>query len=221
MSVSLITPQFAPNLYDLASMLKAEQVIWLDIEPWSRKGRTHRAELRNAEGTQWINIPILSEDKKKPIQEVRIDHSEPWLEAFWNGILHNYQHATWFDFFEDELFSDIQYARECEFLFEFNAYFFQRLCTYMELDINMTLASKLPTYDSNPEQAAVNLGADEFYIEHQSKNYLWQSDKALVALQRHPKYRQAHPGFIEGCSILDLLLNEGKESYKVLSALFS
>lgn len=202
-------------------MLRAEQVIWLDQEPWSRKGRTHRAEIRNAEGTQWLNIPILSEDKKKAINEVRIDHSEPWLEAFWNGVLHNYQHAIWFDFFEDELFTDIQCAKNCEFLFEFNTYFFQRICAYLELDINITLSSKLPEYHSNPEQTAANLETGEFYIEYQSKNYLWQSDIAAIALRKHPRYRQAHPGFKEGCSILDLLLNEGKESYKVLSALFS
>ncbi len=191
-------------------------MIWLDVEPWSRKGRAHRAELRNAEETQWINLPILSEDKKKPIREVRIDHSEPWLEAFWNGILHNYQHATWFDFFEDELFSDVQYSRECEFLFEFNSYFFQRLCIYLELNINIILASELSEYHSNPERTAANLGAGTFYVEHQSKNYLWQSDKASVVLKEHPKYSQAHPGFIEGCSILDLLLNEGKESFRTI-----
>ena len=163
---------------------------------------------------------MLSEDKKKAIREVRIDHSEPWLGAFLNGILHNYRHATWFDFFEDELFSDIHHAKECEYLFEFNSYFFQRLCTYLELDINIMLASNITEYHSNPGQTAANLGASEFYIEHQSKNYLWQSEASATALEKHPVYTQPYPGFEPNCSILDLLLNEGKESYRVIEKLY-
>lgn len=65
MILTILTPQFAPNLYDLASMLKADQVIFTDVEKWSRKGRTHRAEIRNEEDSQWINLPVVSEDRKK------------------------------------------------------------------------------------------------------------------------------------------------------------
>jgi hypothetical protein len=219
MILTILTPQFAPNLYDLASMLKADRVIFTDVEKWSRKGRTHRAEIRNEEDTQWINLPVVSEDRKKAIKDVRLDHDQQWLDPFWNAILHNYRNATYFDHFEDELYHDIQQAFEFEYLMEFNLYFFKRLLRYLEIEIEYELASKVSGYSTFPDETKKKLSADILYLEHQSKNYQRQTTQAQVALKKHPAYVQAYPGFVEGCSVLDLLLNKGVESFRILEKL--
>ena len=219
MKIALLTPQFAPNLYDLASMLKSDRVIFTDVEKWSRKGRTHRAEIRNDFGTQWINLPIFGEDRKKAIKDVRLDHDQEWLEPFWNAIHHNYRNATYFDHFENELYNDIQHMYKFEYLLEFNLYFFERLLRYMEIEIDYELASEVDGYSTFPDETVKNLKADTLYLEHQSKNYQRQSSSAKIALNNHPTYSQAYLGFEEGCSILDLLLNKGVESFKILEQL--
>ncbi|MEQ9091099.1 MAG: WbqC family protein [Balneola sp.] len=219
MILTILTPQFAPNLYDLASMLKADRVIFTDVEKWSRKGRTHRAEIRNEEDSQWVNLPVLSDDRKKAIKDVRLDHSQLWFEPLWNAILHNYKNATYFDHFEDELYHDIQQANEFEHLLEFNLYFFGRLLRYLEIEINYELASRVEGYSTFPDETMRNLSADTLYLEHQSKNYQRQTKHAEIALEKHPVYGQAYPGFVEGCSILDLLLNKGVESFRILEKL--
>ncbi|MEP2445698.1 hypothetical protein A8B79_01615 [Balneola sp. EhC07] len=219
MILTILTPQFAPNLYDLASMLKADRIIFTDVEKWSRKGRTHRAEIRNEEDSQWINLPVVSEDRKKAIKDVRLDHDQQWLDPFWNAILHNYRNATYFDHFEDELYHDIQQAFEFEYLMEFNLYFFERLLRYMEIDIKYKLASKVSGYSTFPDETKKKLSAEVLYLEHQSKNYQRQTKQAQVALEKHPAYDQAYPGFVSGCSVLDLLLNKGVESFRILEKL--
>ncbi|MFY0696645.1 MAG: WbqC family protein [Balneola sp.] len=219
MALAILTPQFAPNLYDLASMLKADRVIFTDVEKWSRKGRTHRAEIRNEEDSQWINLPVVSEDRKKAIKDVRLDHDQQWFEPFWNAILHNYRNATYFDHFEDELYQDIQQAFEFEYLMEFNLYFFKRLLRYLEIEIEYKLASKVSRYSTFPDETKKNLSAEVLYLEHQSKNYQRQTKQAQVALKKHPAYDQAYPGFVKGCSVLDLLLNKGVESFRILEKL--
>ena len=211
MKLALIQPQFAPNLYDLSAMLKAGRVILLDTDTWSRKGRTHRAKIRNEEGTQWINIPVKTEDKGKAINRVRIDHSEAWKEPFWNGILHNYSTATYFDFLHDELLANFETASEFEKLIDFNLFFFRRILTYLELDISQELKSEVGETDVT--QSIV-------YQEYQSKNYIRQFEKSEIALTNHPVYRQVHPGFEKGCSVLDLLLNYGPESFEVLEQVY-
>lgn len=220
MTLAILTPQFAPNLYDLASMLKADRVILQDVEKWSRKGRTHRAEIRNEGGTQWINLPILQEDRKKAIREVRLDHSQRWFEPFWNAIAHNYQNATWFDFYEDELISDILKVNEFEYMLDFNLYFLNRVLQFMELDITFELANNVEGYSTFPDEMVSNLNADVLYLEHKSKNYQRQGRLAKKALNEHPVYQQAYPGFEPDCSILDLLLNEGRESFRVIEKLY-
>lgn len=219
MILTILTTQFAPNLYDLASMLKADRIIFTDVEKWSRKGRTHRAEIRNEEDSQWINLPVVSEDRKKAIKDVRLDHDQQWFEPFWNAILHNYRNATYFDHFEDELYHDIQQAFEFEYLMEFNLYFFKRLLRYLEIEIEYELSSKVKGYSTFPDETMNNLSAEVLYLEHQSKNYQRQTKQAQVALEKHPAYNQAYPGFVEGCSVLDLLLNKGVESFRILEKL--
>lgn len=219
MKIALLTPQFAPNLYDLTSMLKADRVIFTDVEKWSRKGRTHRAEIRSEQGTQWINLPILGEDRKKAIREVRLDSQQRWYKEFWNTLSYNYQNATYFDYFADELHADILKVNDFEYLLDFNVYFFKRMLRFLEMEINFELASETEGYSTFPDECARNLGADVFYIEHQSKNYQRQSELAEIALTKHPNYRQSYPGFKPNCSVLDLLLNQGVESFKVMDAL--
>ena len=43
----------------------------------------------------------------------------------------------------------------------------------------------------------------------EEKELIWQNYK-------HPVYKQLHGEFVSHLSILDLLFNEGKESYKIL-----
>lgn len=221
MKLALLTPQFAPNLFDLTSMLKADRVILLDGEKWSRKGRTHRAEIRNEIGTQWINLPIHADDRKKPTNEVRLDHNQRWFDPFWNAISHNYKNATWFDFYEDELKSDFWKVNEFDYLLEFNLYFINRIFQFLEIDRSYELGSTIEGYSTFPDELANNLEANGLFLEHKSKNYQRQSIVAQVALGHHPEYKQAYPSFKPNCSVLDLLLNEGKESYRVIERLLS
>ncbi len=201
--------------------MKADRIILQDVEKWSRKGRTHRAEIRNEAGTQWINLPVLQEDRKKAIEDVRLDHSQRWFEPFWNAIAHNYQNATWFDFYEDELKSDILKVNEFEYLLEFNLYFFRRMLQFLELEIKFDLASNSEGYSTFPDESFSNLGASTLYLEYKSKNYQRQSKNAEIALKEHPVYPQAYSGFEPNCSIIDLLLNEGRESFRVIEKLLS
>ena len=210
MSLALIQPQFAPNLFDLAAMIKADNIILLDTDTWSRKGRTHRAQIRNEGGTQWINIPIVTEDKSKPINQVRIDHTENWFEIFWNGILHNYSNAVYFDHFVDELYADLEDALNSEKLIEFDMKFFKRLLTYLEVSIEYKLLSNIK---------AINLPKDKVYQEYKSRNYIRQLENNEMAFKHHPEYPQAWPGFEPECSCLDLLFNLGPESFRIFDQL--
>lgn len=219
MILALLQPQFAPNLYDLSSMLKADRVVWEDVEKWSRKGRTHRAQIRGQNGLQWINLPVKTEDKEKAIKDVRIDHSEDWLTPFWNAIYHNYRTATYFDLYVEELRADLEKASEFEKLLDFDLFFFGRMTKYLEIDIQIELSSEISEYNTFPDEFVSNIGADVLYLEHRSKNYQRQSKSAGTALEKHPIYRQADEGFIAGASVLDLLLNYGKESFKVIDEL--
>jgi hypothetical protein len=200
-------------------MLNADVVVWNDLEQWSRKGRTHRAAIMGEQGQQWINIPIKTADKKKAIGKVRIDQDDDWIESFWNALLHNYSNATWFDFFSDDLNADIKQFANFNRLLDLNIWFFGRLMKYLEFKVDYQLASQIPEFDPNPDLFMESMNADVIYQEYDAKNYQWLHDKQVPALKKHPVYKQSEGDFIAGLSILDLIFNEGKESFRVFDQL--
>lgn len=216
MTLALLLPQFAPNLYDLGIMLRADRVILLDLEPWSRKSRVHRAQIRTPEGTQWINIPVRTEDRKKTVREVRIDHGEEWITPLLRSLEYNYRNSIYYDFYEPEIRADFESADRYEYLLPFILHIQKRLLRFMELEVSWELASRLEQYRSNPDELAVLLQAGTLYQEHGSRHYLRQAEMKSEPGFDHPVYHQHFEGFETGCCILDLLFQFGPESFRIL-----
>jgi hypothetical protein len=220
MKLALLTPQLAPNLYDLAAMLRADRIILQDVEQWSRKSRIHRAQIRTPEGTQWINIPLRTEDRKKAIKDVRMDHSEDWVTPLLRTIEYNYRNSIYYDFYEPEIKADFQSAYDYTYLMEFVLFIQRRLLQFIELTVDYELASTLSEYSSDPDKLADRLGANELIQEHDSRHYLRQAEHHESQLQiDHPKYHQHFEGFESGCCMLDLLFQFGPESFRITDQL--
>jgi hypothetical protein len=180
---------------------------------WSRKGRTHRFKIRTAEGVQWISLPIRTEDRKKPISEVRLDlNADPlWLPKTLRTIAQAYRNSIYFDHYEPEF----------EELF--------RLCLEQEklLDAINVMNSKLwELLEWKPERQKISLVSEvteESYL--QAETIFWEflgtsfqhqfGDKTKPALGKHPVYRQHFGGFEPDCCVVDVLFELGPEWYKV------
>jgi hypothetical protein len=219
MKLALLTPQFAPNLYDLTIMLQADHIILQDVERWSRKSRTHRAQIRTPEGTQWINIPIRTEDRKKAIKDVRIDHSEDWVSPLLRTLEYNYRNSIYYDFYEPEIKADWESAYDYTYLMEFILYIQKRLFRFTDINIEYEFASELSDYDSNPDILMQNLKADTLFQEHDSRHYLRQAEHKSEPDFKHPTYHQHFEGFEPWCCMLDVLLQFGPESFRITDQL--
>ncbi len=219
MKLALLTPQFAPNLYDLAAMLQADQIILQDVERWSRKSRIHRAQIRTPEGTQWINIPIRTEDRKKAVKDVCMDHSEDWVTPLLRTLKYNYRNSIYYDFYEPEIEADWQSAYNYTYLMDFILYIQKRLFRFMDISIDYVFASNLSDYDSNPDLLAQRLGANTLFQEHDSRHYQRQAEQNSDPDFEHPKYHQHFEGFEPWCCILDVLFQFGPESFRITDQL--
>lgn len=219
LNLTLLFPQFAPNLYDLSLMLRADRVILQDVEQWSRKSRVHRARIRVPNGTQWINIPVRTEDRKKTIKKVRIDHSEDWMTPLLRSIEYNYRNSIYYDFYEPEIKADFQSATEYTFLIDFVLYIQKRLLRFMDITINYELASDIVEYTSDPDLLAKRLGAQTLYQEHDSRHYQRQARMKTDPAFVHPRYHQHFEGFEPWCSVLDVLFQFGPESFRITDRL--
>jgi hypothetical protein len=221
MKLALLLPQFAPNLYDLASMLQADRIILQNTERWSRKSRVHRAQIRTPPpgGTHWINIPIKTEDRKKPVNQVRIDHGEDWINPLLRSIEYNYRNSIYYDFYEPEIKADWESAAEYEYLQPFILYIQKRLFRFMDLSVEYTLAGELDDYTSNPNAFAKKLNANILFQEHDSRHYQRQARNKIDPVFTHPTYHQHFEGFEPWCCILDILFQFGPETFRIIDEL--
>ena len=221
MKLAVLQPVLIPDLHDLAMILTADTIVYQDSEEWSRKGRTHRALIRTPDGTDYLNIPVMTQDRRKPIREVRIDHSGKWIETWLRSLEYNYRNSVYYDFYEPEIRADIESGHQFELLLDFSLFLKQRLFQFLEIEIpaNILLSGSMGNYSSDPDRLAVNLGADSYYQEHNAKNYQRMGVKKSELPFKHPEYRQHFEGFEPNCCLLDLLFQYGPESFRVISLL--
>lgn len=218
MKLAILQPTMIPNLHDLAILLNCDFSVLQDTETWSRKSRVHRAKIRTPEGTQYINIPVVTEDRDKPIRNVRIDHSEKWIEPLLRALEFNYRNSVYYDFYEPEIRSDFESADEYEYLLDFNLYLRSRIFRFLEMENlpETILSSTLDKYDSDPDQLAKNLDAGQYFQEPGARHYQRQGKNRSKLKFTHPVYRQHFDGFEPDCCLLDLLFQYGPESFRVI-----
>lgn len=218
---AILLPPFLPNLYDLAIMLHGNPVLRVDHHRFSRKSRVHRGKIRTPEGeTQWINLPVHPDDRRKPIKDVRLDSTENWPSEWMKQLTYCYSSSTWFDFFEAELAADFKTAGEMEYLTEATHFLFEKIRGYLEIPaIHLTPAKEHPYWDENPEQVASGSGAGKIYQEHRSRHYLRQAECRIDPPVSFPEYHQTGTGFVPWCCWLDLLFEYGPEAFKVVDEL--
>ena len=223
MILSILQPTFIPDLHDLATIIASDRVVLQDNEQWSRKSRVHRAKIRTPEGTQYINIPVRTDDRKKPIHLVRFDHSINWIHQILKSLEFNYSNSLFYDFYEPEIRSDLESAKEYEFLLPFVLMFRKRVFQFLELDLNakFLLASDLVDYDSDPDLLAKKMKATQYYQEGGSRHYQRQGLEQNELPFDHPVYRQHYEGFEKSCCLLDLLFQYGPENFQIIDQLYS
>ncbi|HBQ59902.1 MAG TPA: hypothetical protein DD671_09840, partial [Balneolaceae bacterium] len=73
--------------------------------------------------------------------------------------------------------------------------------------------------DPNPDVFVQTIDADILFQEHESRHYQWRSDTAVDPIEKHPTYSQIGDDFLSELSLLDLLFNEGKESFRIFDML--
>lgn len=222
-TLAILQPVFIPDLHDLAVMMASETIVYQDTEPWSRKGRAHRALIRTPEGTDYISVPVMSADKKKPINDVRIDHSRDWIGPLLRALKFNYSNSVYYDFYEPEIRADFTLGHNFEYLLDFSLFLNKRLFQFLELEIpaGITFSSGMANYSSDPDELADRLGAGIYYQEHDARHYQRQGKNRNDLNFSHPEYRQHFEGFEPYCCLLDLLFQYGPESFRVIDELTS
>ena len=158
----------------------------------------NRCNIYGANGTLVLTVPKIRKNSSKTIfKDLKISYDWNWQKEHWQSIVSAYRSSPYFEYYEQELHNLIHSNHR--FLVDLNLKVSHFICSKIGLKLPLTLSEK---YEKT--HSFVDL-----------RNYTFEK------LQQ-PPYEQVFEnkhGFLANLSILDLFLNEGKNTKAYLESI--
>lgn len=217
-------PQFMPYIGILNKISKADIYIIVDHVQFVKKYFYNRTYIKVNDTAQLLTVPVLTKgDSFAPINKVKVNHTEFWINKHLKSIRLAYQKAKYFE----PYFRKIEeiYSKRHEYLADFTSemlIFF--LCEFelvedirfssgmqlrgkkTDLLVELTRAVNGTTYLSGK-------GAKDYFDEELFNRSEY---KHVFNEFKHPVYPQLGRTFLEGIGCVDLLFNCGKDGRKYI-----
>ena len=186
--ITRLSPEYFPGLETMRRIGQAERCFLLGENQYSRQSFQNRAKIRNADGWQWLTVPLESGEFGRSINEMIPSHPREWKTRHMKGLQYNYSTSPFYEYFIQEI-SDI---------------ILKEHRTLADLTCSTTI------------WCARAIGLDtEMNIGDSGKRSMSRVMEE-VAEYEHPSYRQNFPDFIPGMSVLDVLFNHGPEAKRII-----
>lgn len=182
----------------------------------------NRNKIRTEYGSKWLTVPVHAIFGEN-INTVQIDSSKNWILEHENAISSSYESSNFFHQYFPQITSI--FSKHHSKLIDLNIDLIILMCKILEIKTKIIRSSELEIHSSGSRRIldiCKKLDADEYLSGIMGRNYLVLEDfiqnKIQVIFQDyvHPTYRQAYTPFLPNMGILDLVLNEGSDSKKII-----
>lgn len=227
--MSRVLAAHQPNYLPWAGLFykigKADVWVIADDVQYTKHGLINRNRIRTAGGWQWLSVPVRTRGRgRQRICEVEIDRAQPWQRKHWETLKWNYQRAPYFA--EHRPFLEAFYQQEWRYLLDSNLALCGYLLQQFGIEVEVLRSSQLCLRQERTSRLvdmALACGCDVYLAGGgASRHYLDEEEfrRAGIACRfaefAPPVYPQCFPGFQPNMSALDLLLNCGADSRRVL-----
>ena len=166
----------------------------------------HRYAIEGPNGVQLLTVPLVGEthNMTTPLCDVRISEHGNWRHLHWGALYSSYGRTPYFDHIAPDLEAIIVNGHQTHLL-ELNTQLQQLVVEFMDLPIDFVTASP-PT----PLQRERGASATDV-IDLRGKIDMKRPDELpIVDVPYYQVWADRH-GFVPRLSMLDLLMNEGRE----------
>ena len=184
-------------------------IIYIEAcENYQKQSYRNRCHFYAADGIQSLSFPIVHEGNthKRPISEVKIDYSTPWILQHKRAIVSAYRTSAYFEYYQDELFAilDSKPERLIDLNTKLLEFFLEK--TGIKAEIRMT-----ESYGGSEDCEDLREAIHPKRPDDTLKNLKLEKPYFQVFAEKH--------GFIPNLSIMDLLFIEGPDSIIYLKTL--
>jgi hypothetical protein len=236
MLVAIHQPHYLPWLGYLSRMACADLFVLLDHVQFERRNYQNRTQVRIDGEARWLTVPVEQRSRDESIADKRIDHSlegaRHWSRIHYLTLRHAYREAPHLAAFLPRL--KALYEQRFERLVDLDAALLDFLRESLAIRTPLVKSSTLGAQGAKSELVLdicrrvgarallVGLGGSRAYLDREA---FARAGIRLVFQQfEHPVYRQCQAAgaapapFVRGLSAIDLLLNHGPESRRILDS---
>ena len=167
----------------------------------------HRYRIDGPNGIQTLTVPLVgsTNNMMTPLREVLISEHGDWRRLHWGALYSAYGRSPYFDYVADDLYQVI-YGQQ-RYLHEFNAQLHEVIVDFMDLPLETRYLIK----DEEVEGEGV---AD-------LRGLIGMKKADALPITPVPYYQMwtASSGFCPDLSVLDLMMNMGREGVLTLMAM--
>jgi len=225
MVISIIQPCFVPWLGYFEQIAIADIFVYLDDVQYTKKDWRNNNQLKSPYGSKPIYVPIANASKDILINEALISYNEKWELSLMNKINEWYKKAPYFNEII-ELISPILLDQN-EKLVDLNYKLNSSICDYIGIQTPIYYSSDIPKTSIDKNSRILEIcknfpDIDLLYDGKSAENFidkgLFEQNGIKVVFQNyiHKPYKQLYGDFIPYMSILDVLMNYGKNSLSII-----
>lgn len=223
MKVTIHQPYYLPYLGFFHKIIKSDAFVLLDNAQFEKGNFYNRNKINSNSGEVLLTVPVTLESFQTTINDVKIT-SFKWQKKHYKTILQSYQKAPFFSdhrVFLEECFLENKWEK----LADLNIFMIKYFLSYLDISIPVYKVSEMDIVSEKTERLndiCKSLNATSYLSGPSGKKYLVESifQKSNIEIEyqsfNHPIYKSIHKEFLPNMSILDLLMNEGKDSKTII-----
>jgi len=197
---TILHPTYFPNISHFKAIVNAENLVFEVEDNYQKQTYRNRTHIYGANGRLTLNVPVHHSHKNRTLyKDVKIANDIDWQLQHWKSLQSAYKTSPFFEFYEDEIAPLFHSSHK--YLLEFNFKCLDLILDCMELELTFDVSK---TYEKD-------------IYNYSDFRPLVNARKEIEIL--HEPYTQVFSnkhGYINNLSILDLLFNEGANTFQCL-----
>lgn len=136
--VSVLTTAYLPPVEYFFAIAHSGRVLIEAHEAYQKQSWRNRCRILATGGPEDLSIPVVKEERlSRPIRDIRIDYSAPWLQHHIRAFAAAYNHSAFYDYYADDLIPILE--RKPVFLFDLNMALLEKLLALLYLSVPVSL----------------------------------------------------------------------------------
>jgi len=217
-------PVYLPWLGLFHKIALSDLFCYFDIVQYQKKDYNNRNKIKTNSGELWLSVPVESKNHfEKNVSEILVIQNQ-WVKKHIKSIELNYKKTPFFDKYFIEI-EKILVNESRGSLGNLNLKLLEYFMKCLSIKTPIVMASHYDFKGKGSElvlDMCKKLKANKYIFGKQGENYAnieaFTNAEIDIYFQQynHPEYNQKGRVFLPYMSIIDLLFNEGENSYDIL-----